>query len=144
MNRVATFALSSTFCLKDREMKLVPLALAATLAIGMAWPAAAQTVQTSPGKPASPAITTPPGTTTPAPGSKPTAAPATGSSSSTLVDINSASAADLDALPGIGKARADAIIKNRPYNGKDDLVNRGILPANIYKGISSKIIARRS
>src|SRR5947209_13051050 len=32
-----------------------------------------------------------------------------------LVDINSAPAADLDALPGIGKVRAAAIIKNRPY-----------------------------
>ena len=60
-----------------------------------------------------------------------------------LLDINSASKGDLDALPGIGSARADAIIKGRPYNGKDDLVNRGIIPANVYNGIKDKIVARQ-
>src|SRR5262245_57656695 len=51
-----------------------------------------------------------------------------------LLDINSASASDLDALPGIGPARAAAIIKGRPYNGKDDLVNRKIIPQGVYDG----------
>jgi competence protein ComEA len=60
-----------------------------------------------------------------------------------LLDINSASQAELDALPGIGPARAAAIIKGRPYNGKDDLVNRKIIPANVYNGIKDKIIARQ-
>ena len=60
-----------------------------------------------------------------------------------LLDINSASKNDLDALPGIGPARADAIIKNRPYNGKDDLVNRKIIPQNVYNGIKDRIIARQ-
>jgi competence protein ComEA len=60
-----------------------------------------------------------------------------------LLDINSASSAQLDALPGIGAARAAAIIKGRPYNGKDDLVNRKIIPQNVYDGIKDKIIARQ-
>jgi DNA uptake protein ComE-like DNA-binding protein len=60
-----------------------------------------------------------------------------------LLDINSASKDQLDALPGIGSARADAIIKNRPYNGKDDLVQRKIIPQNVYNGIKDKIIARQ-
>ena len=30
-------------------------------------------------------------------------------------DLNSASESELDSLPGIGKARANAIVKNRPY-----------------------------
>jgi competence protein ComEA len=60
-----------------------------------------------------------------------------------LIDINSARKDQLDALPGIGPARADAIIKGRPYNGKDDLVNRHILPQNVYDGIKDRIIARQ-
>ncbi len=60
-----------------------------------------------------------------------------------LLDINSASKADLDALPGIGAARSDAIIKGRPYKGKDDLVNKKIIPQNVYDGIKDKIIAKQ-
>jgi competence protein ComEA len=60
-----------------------------------------------------------------------------------LIDINSASKDQLDVLPGIGPARADAIIKGRPYNGKDDLLNRNIIPANVYNGIKDRIIARQ-
>ena len=94
----------------------------------LALPALAQSTQTAPSKP------TPPMTTT---GKAPPATPAA------LVDINTASAEDLDALPGIGKARGEAIIKGRPYKGKDDLLNRHILPPSVYDGIKSKIIAKQ-
>ena len=60
-----------------------------------------------------------------------------------LVDINSASAEELDKLPGVGPARAKAIIANRPYGGKDDLKNRKIIPPNVYNQIKDKIIARQ-
>jgi competence protein ComEA len=60
-----------------------------------------------------------------------------------LIDINSASKAELDALPGIGAARSEAIIKGRPYKGKDDLVNKKIIPQNVYDGIKAKIIAKQ-
>jgi competence protein ComEA len=60
-----------------------------------------------------------------------------------LVDINSASSQELDKLPGVGPARAKAIIANRPYNGKDDLVQRKIIPPNVYSQIKDKIIARQ-
>lgn len=63
--------------------------------------------------------------------------------SETLVDINSASADALRALPGVGPARAEAIVAGRPYKGKDDLVKRNIVPKNVYEGIKDRIVARQ-
>jgi competence protein ComEA len=60
-----------------------------------------------------------------------------------LIDINSATKAQLMSLKGIGEVRADAIIKGRPYKGKDDLLAKGILPENVYKEIKDQIIAKQ-
>ena len=70
---------------------------------------------------------------------EPKAEPAKGE----LIDINSASEKELDALPGIGEARAKAIIKGRPYKGKDDLVKKKIIPQSEYDKIKDKIIAKQ-
>ena len=99
----------------------------------LALPTAAQTP--SPSKsPGLPEVTAPGAT------GKPTAKSL---QSGQLVDINSASAEELDRLPGVGAARAKAIIANRPYNGKDDLAQRKIIPPNVYALIKDKIIARQ-
>jgi len=79
----------------------------------------------------------------PNPPASATGKPAGKSQQDQLVDINSASAEELDKLPGVGPARVKAIIANRPYNGKDDLTQRKIIPANVYDQIKDKIIARQ-
>ena len=61
-----------------------------------------------------------------------------------LLDINSASKEELDKLPGIGPARAEAIVKGRPYKGKDELRQRKIIPLNVYDGVKDRIVARQS
>src|SRR6266849_2182673 len=71
------------------------------------------------------------------------AQPAATKKTAKLLDINSASVADLKALPGIGDAYSKKIVDNRPYNGKDDLVNRKIVPQATYDKIKDLIIARR-
>jgi len=59
------------------------------------------------------------------------------------IDINRAKADQLMTLEGIGDARAKAIIKGRPYKGKDELVEKNIIPQAVYDKIKDKIIAKQ-
>jgi DNA uptake protein ComE-like DNA-binding protein len=60
-----------------------------------------------------------------------------------LLDINTATPAQLKALPGMGDAYVSRIIAGRPYTAKNQLTTRGILPAAAYEAIKDQIIAHR-
>jgi len=64
-------------------------------------------------------------------------------STADLIDINSATVSQLETLPGIRDAWAQAIVKNRPYKNKTQLLTRKILPFTAYKAIRDKIIAKQ-
>jgi competence protein ComEA len=73
----------------------------------------------------------------------PTAAKAAPAKAAVL-DINSASKADLSALPGIGDAYSQKIIDGRPYTRKDQLVSKKIVPQATYDKIKDQIIAKQA
>jgi len=60
-----------------------------------------------------------------------------------LIDLNTASAEELQALKGIGPARAAAIGKGRPCKGKDELQRKDIIPPAVYEDIKDQIAARQ-
>jgi DNA uptake protein ComE-like DNA-binding protein len=66
------------------------------------------------------------------------------SSAGKKLDINTATKDELDALPGIGAAYSQKIIDGRPYNAKNDLVRRNVIPQATYDGIKDQIIAHRA
>jgi DNA uptake protein ComE-like DNA-binding protein len=105
-----------------RHMKIVNYLMVLLLAFSlMAVPAS----QAAPGKDAKKATT------------------AATTKAANLVDVNSATTEQLQALPGIGSAYADKIIKGRPYRGKDELVDKKIIPQATYNKIKNLVIAKQ-
>jgi competence protein ComEA len=104
-------------------MRIHGLILALLLPLFAAVPALAQSGAMQPGTSAAkPAATAPAGE---------------------LIDINSASKEQLEPLKGIGPVRAEAIIKGRPYKGKDELVQKNVVPQSVYDDIKEQIIAKQ-
>ena len=64
-------------------------------------------------------------------------------SAADLLDINTASVAQLKSLPGIGDTYAQKIVAGRPYTRKDQLVQKNIIPQATYSKIAPLIIAKQ-
>jgi len=99
----------------------VPLQLVAAVLVAMLWSTPSTFAQTAPKK-----------------------STATAKASTALIDINTASKADLMTISGIGDAYSQKIIDGRPYKRKDELVTRKIVPQTTYDKIKDQIIAKQS
>ena len=138
------FSTSTATCRRKQEIEMLkfirlPMGL---LALTVAAPVMAQ-----------PAATTTPGTTAPsstmAPatpgGAKAPAADTHGNAmapKAAAVDINSATAAELKALPGITDGDATKIIQGRPYHDKTQLVSKKVVSEPTYEKIKDHVVAK--
>lgn len=71
--------------------------------------------------------------------------PRLGERRTALLDLNRATAPQLEALPGIGRVTAEAILAARerqPFASSDDLVARGLTSARVYEQVRDLVTAR--
>jgi competence protein ComEA len=109
--------------------------------VSCALPLAAQTAKPATGSAAKPAAKSSGAAKPAAAAQKPAVEKTTAGK---LLDLNSASKADLEALPGIGEKYAQKIIDGRPYQRKDQLVSKKIIPQGTYDKIKDQLIATQA
>jgi DNA uptake protein ComE-like DNA-binding protein len=114
------------------------------LALAIAAPVMAQPATTT-----TPSTTSPSSTMAPATPATPKASTPDARSSATapkadMVDINSATAAELRALPGVTESDATKIIQGRPYQDKGQLVSKKVVSEPTYEKIKDRVVAKQS
>jgi DNA uptake protein ComE-like DNA-binding protein len=57
------------------------------------------------------------------------------------IDINHASSDELLKVPGMTPSWAGRIVRFRPYRTKQDLLDHGVLPSDVYDRIKDYVIA---
>ena len=110
------------------------------LALTIAAPVLAQPASTTPNA-ASPTATAPamPGS----PKAPDTMSRSTAAMPNTdLVDINTATATQLKALPGVSESDSAKIVQSRPYSDKSQLVSKKVVSETTYDKIKDHIVAR--
>ena len=130
-------------------MRLSGLGAIVALGAMLSLPALAQTAAPAPAQTTKPPVagTTmtapPPAATKPMTPVTTTAAPVTKPVSTPLhLDINTASAAELDKIKYVGAKRAAKIIAGRPWKSTDELVTKGVLPRAYYEKIKSNVFVQ--
>lgn len=64
--------------------------------------------------------------------------------SDTALDINTATVSELTALSGVDGPTANHIVDGRPYERKDELVQKKVIPQVTYDKISDRIVANQN
>lgn len=118
--------------MKKNAIRMLLVALVLVLSVSVV-------VSQTPTQPQTKAPDTKQTTAAPAPAAAKEVAPPT----TKLLDLNSATKEQLDALPGIGPKYAQKIIDGRPYAKKDQLVSKKIIPQGTYDKIKDLIIAKQ-
>lgn len=103
------------------------------LALTIAAPVMAQ-----PAPSTMPSTTSPSATTAPSSSKSTAAAPKAG-----IVDINSATAAELKMLPGVSDSDATKIVQGRPYSDKSQLLSKKVVSEATYDKIKDHVTAKQ-
>ena len=64
-----------------------------------------------------------------------------------ILDLNTATVAQLETLPGVGPVRAQQIVESRTKDGAfrvpDDLVQRKLIPQSMLEAIRGRVLVRQ-
>lgn len=59
------------------------------------------------------------------------------------VDLNTASVQELMQVPGMTRTWAARVVRFRPYRAKNNLLDRGVLPPELYDRVKEFIVVHR-